>query len=371
MRSSHSLDRLEAAFDDDRLVPDAGLILPATLAHHLGLQELVDEHLDLGARPGRANVGDKFLTLVMSALAGGDHIDHADALRAGGTGRVLGFTVKAASTLGTFLRSFRWGHVRQLDRVSRELLARAWAAGAGPGASPLTIDLDSTICETYGLQKEGALHHTYTHVRGYHPLLAVAAGTGDVLMARLREGRANTGRGAGHFLRETIGRVRYAGATRRAHGPGRLRLLHPRGGGGLPQAEGPLLHHGPPEPGHPATDRGHPGDAWTPIPYWIDGGADVAETTYTPFSGPSRAPARSGSSCAGCGRPPAPSSRCSRSTTTTPSSPTARAGCWSSRPTIAGTPRSRTPSGTSSTAWGSTICRRAGSPPTAPGWRSR
>src|SRR4030042_1156498 len=105
MRSSHSLDRLDTAFDDDRLVPDAGLILPATLAHHLGLKQLVDEHLDLGAKPGRANVGDKVLTLLMSALAGGDHIDHANALRAGGTDRVLGFTVKAGSTLGTFLRS--------------------------------------------------------------------------------------------------------------------------------------------------------------------------------------------------------------------------------------------------------------------------
>src|SRR3990172_7279864 len=213
MRSSHSLDRLDTAFDDDRLVPDAGLILPATLAHHLGLKALVDERLDLGAKPGRANVGDKVLTLVMSALAGGDHIDHANALRAGDTGRVLGFTVKAASTLGTFLRSFRWGHVRQLDRVSRALLARAWAAGAGPGSAPLTIDLDSTNCETYGLAKEGATGFTYSHVRGYHPLLAIAAGTGDVLMARLRGGNANAGRSAGHFLRETIGRVRSAGAT--------------------------------------------------------------------------------------------------------------------------------------------------------------
>ena len=62
--------------------------------------------------------------------------------------------------LGTFLRSFRWGHVRQLDRVGRELLARAWAAGAGPGEAPFTIDLDSTICETYGLAKEGARHHS-------------------------------------------------------------------------------------------------------------------------------------------------------------------------------------------------------------------
>ena len=95
------------------------------------------------------------MTLVASALAGGDCIDDADALRAGGTAGVLDCLVKAPSTLGTFLRSFRWGHVRQLDRVSRELLARAWQAGAGPGDAPLTIDLDSTICETYGLDKEG------------------------------------------------------------------------------------------------------------------------------------------------------------------------------------------------------------------------
>ena len=125
---------------------------------------------------------------------------------------MLGFTAKAPSTLGTFLRSFRWGHVRQLDRVSRELLARAWQAGAGPGDAPFTIDLDSTICETYGLAKEGARHHGYSGARGYHPLLAVAAGTGDVLMARLREGRAHTARGGAHFLRETVGRVRHAGA---------------------------------------------------------------------------------------------------------------------------------------------------------------
>ena len=93
------------------------------------------------------------------------------------------------------------------------MLARAWAAGAGPGDAPFTIDLDSTICETYGLDKEGARHHGYTGKRGYHPLLAVAAGTSDVLMSRLREGRANTARGAAHFLRETVGRVRYAGAS--------------------------------------------------------------------------------------------------------------------------------------------------------------
>ena len=119
-------DRIRILFDDHRLVANAGLLLPATLARHLGLRELVDHHLDLGGAPGRANTGDKMLTLVASALAGGDCIDDADALRAGGTVGVLGCVVKAPSTLGTFLRSFRWGHVRQLDRVeTKQLLARA------------------------------------------------------------------------------------------------------------------------------------------------------------------------------------------------------------------------------------------------------
>ena len=144
-------DRIRITFDDHRLVANAGLLLPATLAQHLGLPELVQQCLDLGRAPGRANAGDKMMTLIVSALAGGDCIDDADALRTGGTACTLGSTVKAPSTLGTFLRSFRWGHVRQLDRVSRELLARAWAAGAGPGGTPFTIDLDSTICETSSL----------------------------------------------------------------------------------------------------------------------------------------------------------------------------------------------------------------------------
>ena len=131
-------DRIQIAFDDHRLVANAGLLLPVTLALHLGLPQLVDRHLHLGDAPGRANTGDKVMTLVASALAGGDCIDDADVLRTGGTACTLDGMVKAPFTLGTFLRSFRWGHVRQLDRVSRELLARAWAAGAGTGDGPLT-----------------------------------------------------------------------------------------------------------------------------------------------------------------------------------------------------------------------------------------
>ena len=293
MLPRNHLDRIQIAFDDHRLVNNAGLILPATLAQHLGLPQLVDRHLDLGRAPGRANVGDKIMTLIASALAGGDCIDDADALRSSSTGRALGCVVKAPSTLGTFLRSFRWGHVRQLDRVSRELLARAWATGAGPGAGPFTIDLDSTICETYGLAKEGARHHGYTGQRGYHPLLAVAAGTGDVLMARLREGRSNTARGAAHFLRETVGRVRHAGAK----GPLTVR------------ADSGFYTHSVVSVCRKTKVRfsitirqsaslrnlieALPEDAWTPIPYWMEGAADVAETAYTPFgSKPDAAPVR-------------------------------------------------------------------------------
>ena len=285
-------ERIHVAFDDHRLVANAGLILPATLALRLGLGELVARHVDLGDAPGRANTGDKLMTLVASALSGGDCIDDADALRSGSTGRVLGCVVKAPSTLGTFLSSFRWGHVRQLDRVSRELLARAWAASGGPGDGPLTIDLDSTICETYGLAKEGARRHGYTGQRGYHPLLAVAADTGEVLMARLWEGRANTARGAAHFLRETLGRVRYAGAK------GQLTV----------RADSGFYTHGVVSACRKMGVRfsvtirqrqslrnlieAIPEGDWTPIPYWMDGAADVAETTYTPL--PERARRRTG-----------------------------------------------------------------------------
>ena len=132
MRSSHSLDVIDVTFDDERLVADAGLMLPATLAQHLGLRELFDDHVDLGQAAGHANVGHKAMTLIHSALAGGDSIADADALRAGATESVLGHAVLAPSTLGTFLRSFTWGHARQLDKVSGLLLARAFAAGAGP-----------------------------------------------------------------------------------------------------------------------------------------------------------------------------------------------------------------------------------------------
>ena len=144
MLPRHQPDRIRIAIDDRRLVANAGLVLPATLARRLGLPELVDRRLDLGRAPSQANTGDKMLTLVASALAGGDCIDDADALRAGRTSSVLGCMVKAPST-PAFARAGSGRLPAQLPMglrpptgpgVSRELPARAWAAGAGPGNAP-------------------------------------------------------------------------------------------------------------------------------------------------------------------------------------------------------------------------------------------
>jgi hypothetical protein len=206
------LDRLAFAFDDERAVANAGLVLASTLAERLGIEQVVDESLDLGERPGAARPGRKLLTLVCSALVGGDSIADADVLRCGETERVLGQRVLAPSTLGTFLRSFTFGHVRQLDRAFETILGRAWAAGAGPGSQPLTIDLDSTIVEVAGRSKQGA-SFGYTKRRGYHPLLATRSDTGEILHARMRKGSASTQRGAERFCCELVARVRRQGAS--------------------------------------------------------------------------------------------------------------------------------------------------------------
>ena len=205
-------DRIQIAFDDHRLVANAGLMLPATLARRLGLPQLADRCLDLGHAPGRANTGDKLMTLVASALAGGDCIDDADALRSGGTAGVLGCVVKAPSTLGTFLRSFRWGHVRQPPGEP---------GVAGPGL----------VCR--GRSRRRTIHHRpgLHHLRDLRPGqggcppprlhppagLSPAAGRGRRHWRRVDGPAAGGDRptpavGAGHFLRETVSRVRYAGA---------------------------------------------------------------------------------------------------------------------------------------------------------------
>jgi hypothetical protein len=279
MRSSHELDRVAVIFDDDHAVASAGLLLPATLAAHLGIEALTDQMIDLGDRPGAAWPGAKVMTLVHSIVAGGDSIDDANVLRAGSTAAVFGHRVMAPSTLGTFLRSFTFGHARQLDRLSEAVLAAAWAAGAGPGDGPMTIDLDSTITEVHGKSKQGAAYG-YTRQLGYHPLIATRADTGEVLHARMRKGSANSGRGAERFMNELVPRLRRAGAT------GALTLRADSGFWSNKVIEA-CKRHGVAFSitvnQNEAVRRAIASideQAWVPIDYPSGGEAQVAETTY-------------------------------------------------------------------------------------------
>ncbi len=205
-------DRFVVAFDDERAVANAGVMLPALLASRLGIEDLVEGRVDLGERPGAANPGRKVMTMLSAMVLGADCIEDCDVLRSGQTAAVLGHRVAAPSTLGTFLRAFTFGHVRQLDRVLAESLQRAWAAGAGPGDERLIVDVDSFVGEVHGRDKQGA-GFGYTHKRGYHPILATRAKTGEVLHIRARKGQANTARGALRFVEELVPRVQRAGAT--------------------------------------------------------------------------------------------------------------------------------------------------------------
>jgi hypothetical protein len=205
-------DGVEVGFDDRRAVADAGIVLVATLAARLGIAALVDRFVRLGERVGAANAGCKVMTLISAMLLGADSIDDCDVLRAGRTGALLGHRIAAPSTLGSFPRAFTFGHVRRLDRVPAEALRRAWAAGAGPGDDRLVVDVDSFVGEVHGYAKQRA-GFGYTRRRGYHPLLATRAETGEVLHVRLRRGSAASPRGALRFVDELIARVARAGAS--------------------------------------------------------------------------------------------------------------------------------------------------------------
>ena len=285
--SSRRIDRLQTTFDHEGLVANAGLVVPATLMARLGLEALIDTWVRTGsARPGR-----KILTLVAAMIAGATHIDHVNMLRAGATQRVLPFTVMAPSTVGTFLRSFTFGHIRQLDAVLSRTLARAWAAGAGPGEGPLVVDLDSTICEVHGKQKQAA-GYGYTHKLGYHPLLASRAATGEVLFARMRRGSANTSRGVVRFLDELIAIVGRAGAT------GPITVRADSGFWSWKLIDRLNTHN----VGWSITVRLHTTmkaaiaaieeTAWQDIDYPIGGQAQVAETTYVTGTGKQQRQAR-------------------------------------------------------------------------------
>jgi hypothetical protein len=273
-------------FDEDNLVANAGLVAPALLAQRLNVAEVMDRRVRLDpGRPGAANSGAKALTVLGAMLAGGDSIEDVDLLRAGAASELFDDT-RAPSTIGTWLRAFRWANVRELDAVCRETLMAGWAAGLGPAdlTAPLTIDIDSTVCRAYGVKKQGCAFG-YTKVRGYHPQLATVAQTGEVAHVRMRGGNAASARGAGSFVTETIHRVRAAGAS----GPLIVRadsafysktVLWACRKAGVRFSVTVRLD----TKIRKAIDA-IPDDAWTPIDYWLDGGADVAEVPFTCFSG--------------------------------------------------------------------------------------
>ncbi len=280
MQSSlHDPARFAVIFDDEHVVANAGLALTGVLAGRLGIEDLSDEMIDLGDRPGASRPGRKVMTLVHSMVAGGDCIDDVDVLRSGSTGQVLGHRVMAPSTCGTFLRSFTFGHVRQLDRLFEMTLTRAWEAGAGPGDTAMTIDLDSTICEVHGYDKGGA-GYGYTKVLGYHPLLATRADTGEILHVRQRNGSAGSGRGAKRFIEELVARVRRAGA------PGALTLRADSGFFSwkvidtLKAKDVAFSITVPKNSAVAAAVTEISEEAWTPIGYPDGGEAQVAETSY-------------------------------------------------------------------------------------------
>ena len=284
-RVSHAPDRIEATFDEPNLVSNAGLLLIATLSARLGLEALIDATVRLTGRVGGAHPGRKMLTVVHAMIAGASHIDHADMLRAGSTADVLGHRVMAPSTVGTFLRAFTFGHVRQLEAVNGHALERSWAAGAGPGSAALTIDVDSTICEVEGHHKQGAAFG-YTRVLGYHPLLATRADTGEIIHARMRKGSANTARGVRRFLDELIARVRRSGAT------GEITVRVDSGFWAnetittlnrLDVRYTMAVRTN--TPGVAAAIAAIPYSAWVDIDYTADGRAQVAECDYTTGSG--------------------------------------------------------------------------------------
>jgi hypothetical protein len=275
------LDGLQVAFDDERVVCDAGVMLVATLASRLGVEALAQQLVRLRRdRPGAANAGRKVMALLFAMVLGADSIDDADVLRAGRTRRLLGGWIPAPSTLGTFLRAFTFGHVRQLDALLGQALERAWRAGAGPGDGRLVIDVDSFVGEVCGRLKQGAAYG-YTHLLGYHPILATRADTREALHIRLRKGSANTKKGIKRFCDELIARVDRAGATgtkllRADSGFWNTKVFERLEKAGWQYSIGVRMIKTV-----RAAVEAIPEDAWTKIAdYPEDGEAQIAETIY-------------------------------------------------------------------------------------------
>ena len=303
MRLSHDPGKTHASFDDPNLVSRAGLVPVMALAERAGLAALVREHVSVGG-PCGVNADLKVPCLVAGMAAGADSIDDMDVLRHGGMPDLFG-GIRAPSTLGSFLRSFTWGNVRQLDAVARRLLAElASAAPLLPGAGVLAfIDMDSMQKRVYGHAKQGAgfghakIQGKSLMVRGLNALAAVVStplAAPVVAAARLRGGKANSARGAASLAAEAISAARQAGCTGQLvfridsayYSAAVLGAI--RGGGACFSVTARM------DPKIRAAIAGIGEDAWTPITYpraiWDEdqnrliSDAEVAEVPYTAFT---------------------------------------------------------------------------------------
>ncbi|MGW0818045.1 IS1380 family transposase [Streptomyces viridiviolaceus] len=303
MQSSHDAARVSARFDDPNLVGYGGLAPVVRLAERCGLPALIGEHVRLprskdgtGAFPAA-----KLMSLVGGMVAGADSIDDMDRLRHGGLPRLFA-GVRAPSTLGSFLRSFTHGHVKQLHAVARRFLPRLVAhTGLLSGAASVAhVDIDDTIRQTYGYAKQGT-GYGYSKVKGLNALLGIISTplSAPVIAAtRLRKGPVNSARGAAEFVAESIRTARACGAAGLlvvradsafygAEVVGACRALDARFSVTVRM-----------NASIKAAIAGIDERAWTPIKYpkaaWDEEGqcwisdAEIAETTYTAFTSRSK-----------------------------------------------------------------------------------
>jgi hypothetical protein len=212
---SHAVPVRSAVFDQANLVSCAGLVPMLGLAARAGLRELADEQLSVPDSAGHA-AGLKVAGLVAGMVAGADSIQDMDLLRHGGMGRIFE-GVRAPSTLGTFLRGFTFGHVRQLDAVAARFVSNlAAATPLLPGADEVAyVDIDDTVRQTYGYAKQGA-GYGYTHVKGLNAQIAIVStslAAPVIVGTRLRKGSANSARGAARLAADALKTVKACGCT--------------------------------------------------------------------------------------------------------------------------------------------------------------
>jgi Transposase DDE domain group 1 len=251
-----------AKFDDPNLVSSAGLVPGMALAASARLRELADERLSVPTDKG-ANAGLKVSSLVAGMVAGADSIDDMALLRHGGMGRVFSHAY-APSTLGSFLRSFTFGHVRQLDAVAARFLTGLadWTPLVGRVADGefVLVDVDDTIIEVHGYAKQGA-GFGYSGVRGLNALLATVTttSTAPVIVAqRLRKGSCGSPRGAKRLVTDVLKTVRgLAGLSNGRPMACRLGVLRPRSGAGRDPRRCRGLGHRPPRQTGQGRDRRH------------------------------------------------------------------------------------------------------------------